>query len=442
MTCFRKVLKLLEPPKQFGTSTYWAQINAHVKVFIGGPRRISGIVHLLRILSFLSLAILCSPFCYVAQLLGFRFVVVDLSQIGSLLWLDSFLREDRLNKKTPKIKMLICRDGATCANAYILDLYEPYVTYVSNPFLKIILSPFFVNPWLQSNTREYEHTRTFSGKIENEKNRTQKIYQEYAGSFGLNLISIPPEDICKGYDIIKDILPKDRPFVTMHARESGFNREKYKSLRNSNIRDVESACKHLIARGFFIFRMGDSSMSPISEMASRLGGNIFDYANSNIRSDFMDCFLISECDFFVGGSSGLSSIPPLFGTNSVNVNFYNTNISLGFIPGDLTAFKKYRYKESDELIDFYKSVRPPFNRNLTPAEMDEHGVYLEDNTDVEILATVREYVENPAAQETQLQKISKQSLPAGSFSYQAKGNYSDFLLSIYKESNSRTFTAR
>ena len=74
--------------------------------------------------------------------------------------------------------------------------------------------------------------------------------------------------------------------------------------------------------------------------------------------------------------------------------------------------------------------------------MDELGVYLEDNTDLEIFETVKEFVENPKSRETQLQKSSKESLPTGSFSYQAKGNYSNFLLSIYKESNYKTFTAR
>ena len=328
MILFKRILRLLEPPIQFGTSTYSAQIKSYLKVVFDGPKRISGLVHFFRIIFFVTLAIICSPFCCIAQSLGFRFIVVDLSQIGSVLWLDSFLREDLLNKKTPRSKMLLCRNESTCTNSYLLNLYERHVTYISNPIYKLALSPFFVNPFFQSNTREYEHTKTFSEKIEGEKNRTQKTYQNYAATFESNLIFIPPEDICRGYEIIKEILPKDQPFVTIHARESGFYQEGNESFRNSNIWDMERACKYLCDRGFFIFRMGDPSMSRISEMAGRLGDNIFDYATSQIRSDFMDCFLISECEFFLGGSSGLCALPPLFGTNSVNVNFYNANVGL------------------------------------------------------------------------------------------------------------------
>ena len=38
----------------------------------------------------------------------------------------------------------------------------------------------------------------------------------------------------------------------------------------------------------------------------------FDYSNSDIKSDFMDCFLLSKCKMFFGGSSGIGLLPASF----------------------------------------------------------------------------------------------------------------------------------
>ena len=39
---------------------------------------------------------------------------------------------------------------------------------------------------------------------------------------------------------------------------------------------------------------------------------IIDYANSNLRSDFLDIFIGAHCSFYLGCFGGFSSIPYIF----------------------------------------------------------------------------------------------------------------------------------
>ncbi|MDP6651393.1 MAG: TIGR04372 family glycosyltransferase [Gammaproteobacteria bacterium] len=61
--------------------------------------------------------------------------------------------------------------------------------------------------------------------------------------------------------------------------------------------------KAITDAGGWVMRMGDSTMKPLPTMPQ-----VIDYANSDMKSDWMDVFLCAQCRFVIGTSSGLFTL--------------------------------------------------------------------------------------------------------------------------------------
>ncbi|MFW8746067.1 TIGR04372 family glycosyltransferase, partial [Mesorhizobium japonicum] len=89
----------------------------------------------------------------------------------------------------------------------------------------------------------------------------------------------------------------------MHARESGYKsniyRDENRTTRNSDIRSYKKAIEYLISQNYIIVRMGDESMSIVAEFEADFKDNYFDYAHSKLKSNLMDTYLFSRCEFSI-----------------------------------------------------------------------------------------------------------------------------------------------
>tara|TARA_A100001011_G_C14319001_1_gene849478 strand:+ start:2212 stop:3636 length:1425 start_codon:yes stop_codon:yes gene_type:complete len=136
------------------------------------------------------------------------------------------------------------------------------------------------------------------------------------------LFKLTDEDLEKGYNILHSIgVPKDAWYVTLHARELGYRGENLNNssedFRNTDLNTYNEAANFITNSGGWVFRMGDSSMKDINTNNK----NLIDYANSKIKSEFMDVFLGATSKFCIGSSSGYYHIPFTF---SVPVLFTNS----------------------------------------------------------------------------------------------------------------------
>lgn len=108
---------------------------------------------------------------------------------------------------------------------------------------------------------------------------------------------------------------KDK-FVCLAVRDGAYSKIKNSStpdphndFRNNNIDNFVLACEELVERGYYIFRMGVVAEKPLD-----LGNpKIIDYANSNLRSDFMDIYLGAKCSFCISTGYGFDYVPYIFG---------------------------------------------------------------------------------------------------------------------------------
>jgi putative glycosyltransferase (TIGR04372 family) len=82
----------------------------------------------------------------------------------------------------------------------------------------------------------------------------------------------------------------------------------YHSYRNFNIDNYILAAEELAKRGYFVFRMGKAVSKPLKSNNHK----IIDYANSNLRNDFLDIYIGAKCIFCVSASSGFEAVPVIF----------------------------------------------------------------------------------------------------------------------------------
>lgn len=424
----RVIDRLISPPPDYSNYTYNDRIIGMARDIYHLKQPLRRLISLLRLAMMMMMAYILVPVSLILKIYGYRFVNIDLAQIGSVVYLDLLLREDKLTKKTPKHKILALASDFTDGNRYLLDLYNRHMIFVRNPFLKLLLSPFFLSPIFHDNSYKFgyvHHTETISHQI------WEKYRQK---NDDCNLIEMKESDIRQAEKLLKIHIESNSKFVTLHIRDNGFYNISGQITRNADINVYKKAIKYLISQGYYVIRLGDPNMDDISNIVAECGSHLFDYARSDIKSEMMDIYLLSQCAFFIGMASGPSSVPHLFGVNSCNINWCTASNAPYFMKGDLTTFKKYRYKKDNSLVPFKKLLEDPLSKNPNKKILDAHGIWIEDNDEEEIFDTVVEYIVDKGAVISDMQKKAKNMLLQTNFAYGAKGNYSNTILKKYFES--------
>ncbi len=181
-------------------------------------------------------------------------------------------------------------------------------------------------------------------------------------------------------------VPADAWFVCLHVRAAGFKRshEVLHAPLNAEIEAYPPMIREITARGGWVIRLGDPSMPKMPPME-----NLIDYAHSAAKSGTMDVFLSARCKFYVGTSSGLGFVPPLFGTPCVFTNWFPVG-TRPFQPKDLYVFKLHRSKSAGKLVPFAETLAPPLGHIHSLRRLAEMGIELIDNSAEEITEVVME----------------------------------------------------
>ena len=147
---------------------------------------------------------------------------------------------------------------------------------------------------------------------------------------------------------------RDREF-NLRQIPSRFRDWSYHEYRHYDIDNFALAAEELTKRGYYVFRMG-----VFVEKSFNLNNpKIIDYANTNLRSDFMDVYLGAKCSFCISTSFGFDGIPYIF----------RRPIALFYLPfGDIPSF-------SDKFLIMTKHfVLKKEKRKLSLSEIFSHGV--------------------------------------------------------------------
>lgn len=271
------------------------------------------------------------------------------------------------------------------ANRQLLDMWKRKLCVVECDFLKNI---FEQTLYLWARTPFYEPLEMWSNE-----------YREF--NLAEPTLDWTDEEIdrgrsylrTKGVDLHKDwfvcIYARDPEYLT-HEVDSMLNWS-YHDHRNADIDSYKDAIRLIVERGGFVFRMGYRVAKPLDFNHPR----VIDYATTE-RTDFLDIFLISQCCFILGTTSGICDVAMIFDRPRIGINW----VPFGSAPWGkncLVVPKLLRYIATGELVDFAQAIA--FNeRRDSPWIWDgnyprQFNIEYVDNTAEEITNATREMLD-------------------------------------------------
>ena len=328
--------------------------------------------------------------------LGIRFLTSEyytnwnwLGAIGHLAANIRYYNQVGILGQRPQYRTILLAPYKQVANLCLLNYWRRYLTIVTNPLLIACLQPIA------------KHLRLLEYSLYNvTPDNRQMLYvsdacavvqKQWEAEGRPSLLALLSSDRERGWQCLQELgLPKNAWFVSLHVREGGFSdRGKHSvyTYRNSDINTHRMGIQSIVRRGGWVIRLGDRTMKPLSPMPQAI-----DYALSDIKSDWMDIFLLSQCRFFIGTSSGPCDIPPIFGVPSILVNVWpiwegTTTSKDIFIPKLLWSKDEKRYLTFEEASE--NRLWKNYNSNLIAS----WGIEVVDNTPEEIDEVVVEMLE-------------------------------------------------
>ena len=159
-------------------------------------------------------------------------------------------------------------------------------------------------------------------------------------------VSLPVDTQTLGQAALKEMgVPTDGWFACLHVREASTWNDG-ESPRNSDIGTYGELIDRITAKGGWVIRMGDGSMTPMSTMH-----NVVDYALSQWKSPAVDLFLTASCRVYVGTPSGILDLASLLDRPRLITNVPEPMWDLSYKPRDFTAHKSMVLVSTGEAVN-------------------------------------------------------------------------------------------
>ena len=254
--------------------------------------------------------------------------------------------------------------------------------------------------WVEKGDREtswYKHGKTSLCFNSEEEQRGLQLLTKLGVEPGCNWICIQNRDSA--------YLDKANP--KQGSKKMGDGDWSYHNHRDSSINSMVEAAQFLTSRDYYVLRMGKF----VNEKLITNNSKIIDYANSELRDDFLDLYLLANCKTIIGGDSGITEVPyyykkPVHFSNMV-FPFYELT---WFCPW-LIIFKRIKDLKTGKLLSIKEILNSDFANTKNKHEFDEHNVALVENTseDIKSLAVeiVKEFQKEPIEDKEDL-KIQKE----------------------------------
>ena len=175
------------------------------------------------------------------------------------------------------------------------------------------------------------------------------------------------------------LLVRDSAYLDRHKIQSqkDFN---YHSYRDSDIDNCLLAAEELTKRGYYVFRMGAKVLKPMQSSNPK----IIDYANTILRSEFMDIYLGAKCTFSISiGAAGFFGVPLIFRKPNAYVM-----IPFGHLctwnKNDLMITKNHISNKTKKKISFSEIFSKGVAIVYRQEDFDKKDITLEENSPEEI----------------------------------------------------------
>ncbi|HTT37431.1 MAG TPA: TIGR04372 family glycosyltransferase [Burkholderiales bacterium] len=303
--------------------------------------------------------------------------------LGNHAHLDAYVKIGLLGWRKPVPIKLLAPRGKVANEAY-LALWRDYVEVVSAPEEIERLSA------LTGVLGDSLHTMLVDEVPTYYTNAIAVVQAEWERQGRAPLLQLSEEERERGWQMLASLgIPRTAWFACLHVREPGFWNEaddRTNRPRVASIRSYLPAIEHIVSRGGWVVRLGDSSMQALAPMPG-----LIDYARSDAKSDWMDVFLCASCRFLIGTNSALYQVCITFGTPSVATNWVPLS-SFPMSGRDIVLPKRLRSRADGTELPFDAVLRLP--RDAPFGQLfDHHRLDLIDNTPEEILEGVEEMLQ-------------------------------------------------
>ena len=245
-------------------------------------------------------------------------------------------------------------------------------------------------------------SRDSSGKYRAESSAASLSFQEFpefqvCSDFQLKLTD---DENLQGLTQLNEFLGREITwFGLIHVRGPRNGNFEHAQARDANIDRYRRIGEFVNHSGGLLIRMGDDGFP-------RLKRNFvaFDYAHSDLRSEFMDVWFWNNCRFWVGNMNG-ASVPPLtFGKRRLLTDMWF--IDENGPSSDFYVPKKLFYKGQRLACDEIKNL--PISRVMNRKWIKHCGYDLEDLSEIELQQAFSRFFETLCTSCTGLQVNSIQ----------------------------------
>jgi len=282
--------------------------------------------------------------------------------------------------------ILYVRPGTHIANKFLLEMWRPHLKIVEREAdLPLPLES------LQAFCFDFRGPLLANGSTEFYWKAAADVYRRWHAENRPPILRFPSDlERLSRLTLERAGIPKDAWFVTLHVREAGFKKlnASLHNVLNANVADYQLAIDEITRRGGWVIRIGDPSMTPLQPAR-----NVFDYTTSNIRSEWMDVYLLMHPRFFLGTSSGPAYVPQDCDVPCVLTNWWPP-AQRPWHPHDIFVPKLYRRVDTNALLSLSASLAEPFGYcHSVKLLRNKFGVTVEDNSPSDILAATCEMLD-------------------------------------------------
>jgi len=310
--------------------------------------------------------------------LKIRFLDIAFTKnIGHISLLDPYVKLMLLGRLSPD-KRIIVTSSNLIANPCYLNYWKRYLPIIILDSYQMQGFQSFAEPLL-----EHLMVWQLSDKFEHLFACMSLSERLWSAEKRPPLLCLSDSDQARGRDALESMgVPRDAWFVCLHVRENE-NRISRKGP-DSDICNYLMAIESITARGGWVIRMGNPSMTPLPTMPK-----VIDYVHSKYRTDWMDVFLWASCCFFIGTASGPLSVPPTFGVPVL----YTNAPALGIVPSmsnnSMFIPKLYWSERENRLLTFTEMLSSPAGWSVS-SDFSKLGLKQLDNTPEELNDAVLE----------------------------------------------------
>ena len=199
-------------------------------------------------------------------------------------------------------------------------------------------------------------------------------------------IEFTDKEIDGGENYLKNKGLQNKKLILFSSRTKEFHDEIQECNRNSNINNQILGIKFLISKNYKALKIGKNAKDKINLNDQ----NFIDYSTSEDRSDFLDIYLGSKCEFMISNESGINQLADIFRKPMLIIDHYHCSAYEKYASNVIVLPKKFKNLNTGKLIGFVEAYKKLFNNGDPddPSAVNKLGYEVIDNNDLEIKEAV------------------------------------------------------